>query len=153
MRTRQSNSRFGRVKSSTLSRTHAHTDRQSDFLGFLSKPKIEQLPHIIVISFSFNENGKSFVPNYFTLCSYQSYILLQIETDFFKPSFKNSPNSAEAVVESVANGRGAQLLYVPANQAFSVQASQRGVNQLCVCYSSIPLTLALFLPLYSSFPG
>ena len=31
----------------------------------------------------------------------------------FKPSFKNSPNSAEAAEESLANGKGAQLLYQP----------------------------------------
>ena len=41
LKTIRSNSRFYRVKNSTISRTHTHrqTDRQSDFLGFLSKPK------------------------------------------------------------------------------------------------------------------
>ena len=39
-KTRLSDYRFDRVKNSIISRTHAHTDRQSDFLGFLLKPKI-----------------------------------------------------------------------------------------------------------------
>ena len=37
--TRRSNSRFDRVKNSKISRTDTQTHTQSDFLGFLSKPK------------------------------------------------------------------------------------------------------------------
>ena len=39
--TRRSNSRFDGVKNSQISHTdgHTQTDTQSDFLGFLSKPK------------------------------------------------------------------------------------------------------------------
>ena len=69
----------------------------------------------------------------------------------FKPSFLNSPDSAEAAEESLANGNGAQLLCQPIKD-HQFKPAKGGVNELCVCYCSIPLTLALFLPLYSSFP-
>ena len=69
----------------------------------------------------------------------------------FKPSFLNSPDSAEAAEESLANGNGAQLLCQPIKD-HQFKPAKGGVNELCVCYSPIPLTLALFLPLYSSFP-
>ena len=72
------------------------------------------------------------------------------QTDF-KPSFINSPDSAEAAEESLANSNGAQLLCQPIKD-HQFKPAKGGVNELCVCYSLIPLTLALFLPLYSSFP-
>ena len=71
------------------------------------------------------------------------------QTDF-KPLFKNSPNSAAAAVEPLANGRRVLLLYRPIKHC-QFKPVKGGMNQLCVCYTSIPLTLALFLPLYSIF--
>ena len=69
----------------------------------------------------------------------------------FKPSFINSPDSAEAAEESLANGKGAQLLCQPIKD-HQFKPAKGGVNELYVCNSPIPLTLALFLPLHSSFP-
>ena len=82
--------------------------------------------------------------------SMQSY--LRPNQTEFKPSFINSPDSAEAAEESLANGNSAQLLCQPIKD-HQFKPAKGGVNELCVCYSPIPLTLALFLPLYSSFPG
>ena len=57
-RTRRSNSRFDRVKNSTLSQTDGRTDRQSDFLGFLSKPKIVRDDPSLTIKVLYLSKGK-----------------------------------------------------------------------------------------------
>ena len=52
--TRQSIARFDRVDNAQISRTdtqtHTHTDTQSDFLGFLSKPKMHCLHELAIKS-------------------------------------------------------------------------------------------------------
>ena len=49
--TRRSDSPLDRVENSKISQTDGQTHGQSDFLGFLSKPKIKQFSFIIVILF------------------------------------------------------------------------------------------------------